>query len=68
MIPPRLIRKALTGWFCWRSRRALHRAYPWLSDLDIRERACRAGHRRGAASVIAAKRTRMTAELARRAV
>ena len=60
----RLIRHALTSWSNYRSRRAMHRAYPELAVLDVRERKCHKQHKRGSAAIIRAKREIVHADLA----
>src|SRR5690606_31050993 len=59
-----LSRRAIIAWANWRSKRAMHRAYPELAVLDVRERKCRKQHKRGSAAIIRAKREIVHADLA----
>lgn len=60
----RLSRRAINAWCNWRSRKAMHREYPELAELDRRQKECRKSHKRGSAAIIRAKREIVHADLA----
>ena len=61
---PRLIRRAISSWLSWRSRKTIHRAIPGIANADLQEHEALArGNTRAIGRARAAKRRAMTAAL-----
>ena len=61
---PCLIRRAISSWLSWRSRKTIHRAIPGILEADQREHEALArGNTRAIGRARSAKRRAMTAAL-----
>jgi hypothetical protein len=58
-----LARHAINQWLNWRARRAIHRAYPDIADLDRKHRPVIKSHRRGSSELYRRKREVMNRAL-----